>query len=75
MKFDYVLEMYRDNKILKEDVLVIFRANMKRLEKKYEEELHNQVSKLALNLVEKGVIARCEIDHIQSSFFTNQSHK
>lgn len=65
MMIEYILDMYRDNKILKEDVLVVFQANMKQLEKQYEEAYQNRVGKVVLNLVEKGVISRNEIDPIQ----------
>ncbi|MDK7667417.1 hypothetical protein [Cytobacillus oceanisediminis] len=65
MMIEYILDMYRDNKILKEDVLVVFQANMKQLEKQYEEAFQNRVGKVVLNLVEKGVISRNEIDPIQ----------
>jgi hypothetical protein len=65
MMIEYILDMYRDNKILKEDVLVVFQANMKQLEKQYDEAFQNRAGKVVLNLVEKGVISRNEIDHIQ----------
>ncbi|MEC1157720.1 MULTISPECIES: hypothetical protein [Cytobacillus] len=65
MMIENILDMYRDNKILKEDVIVVFQANMKQQEKQYEAAFQNRVGKVVLNLVEKGVISRNEIDPIQ----------
>lgn len=74
MRIEYILDMYRDNKILKEDVLVIFQANMKLVEKQYEEAFQNRAGKLVLNLVEKGAISRCEIEPIKNRLVRGLRH-